>query len=67
MAPVLVEFELFGLYCIQLLNEVGNFFDHQLLGSLYLMELKAELIFLHFQCGQILEAHLSDILQEEPF
>ena len=67
MAPVLVKFELFGLDCIQLLNEVENFFDHQLLGSLYLMELKAELIFLHSQCEQILEAHLSDILQEEPF
>ena len=31
------------------------------------MGLKAELIFLHFQFEQILEAHLFDILQEEPF
>ena len=67
MAPVLVEFELFGLYCIQLLNEVENFFVHQLLGSLYLMELKAVLIFLRFQFEQILEVRLFDILQVKPF
>lgn len=44
-----------------------NSFAHQSLGSLYLMGLKAELTFLHFQFEQILEAHLFDILQEEPF
>jgi len=31
------------------------------------MGLKAELTFLHFQLEPILEAHLFDILQEEPF